>query len=141
MPSATHEKMVLAIERLFLEKYQLGTSTEWCVTVDHNKERYSPESIGRYRPDFHAWSMTQKRNIVGEAKVVDDLRTKRSQKQIKTFIKWLAEQDRSSVFVLCVSLGWVPDARCLIRCCQYAKDITIHLIDQTGFEHLYANQY
>ena len=141
MPSETHKKMVWAIEQLFLEKYQLGISKEWLVAVDHNEERHSPESIGGYRPDFHAWSMVQKRNIIGEAKVVDDLRAKRSQQQIKTFIRWLAEQGSDSVFVLCVSLGWVPDAKCLIRCCQYAKSVTIHLIDQTGFEHLYAYRH
>lgn len=139
MPSETHAQMVLAIKQLFLEQYVANNQQEWDITIDHHKHWNCPPIINGYKPDFYAWSLSNKLDIIGEAKVRDDLLTKHSNEQIASFLRYLKEQKNRSILILCVSLGWIPDAKNLIKSLKFKTNIVIHLIDQTGFEHYHAS--
>ena len=148
MPSESHKRKVVAIERFFTDKYATKTSRRWSMSIDHDNSRKSPPPpvINNHRPDFYANSRSPYAVVIGEAKSqYDDLtKSKRSNKQIQAFIHYLADmhehpqQPHDTALILCVALCDLTEARHFICTADRANVIPIHLIDETGFEHSHA---
>lgn len=112
-------------------------STNWNISIDLPYTRNKPISINGNIPDFCAWSAGS--NIIGEAKMPNDLLTNRSKMQIENFLDHLSSIQHDSVFLLCVTYYSVPDAKFLLRSIPSAQNTVVHLIDETYFNHLDAS--
>lgn len=144
MPSKNHQRRVLAIRHFFEEQYSSKGDKNWFITIDHERDNeLPPRLLGNHRPDFYAESLSPHTAIVGEAKSVNDF-NKKSQTQISGFIDYLAnrcthpKQPYEVALILCVAYKDINKAKRYLGSVQKAQDITIHLIDDSGFDHYYA---
>ncbi len=136
MESEEHMNMVKIIEKFFHRHYSSMLGTDWTVALDSPLSLHKPTSINGYIPDFEAWA--KQYYVIGEAKTPDDLNSKRSKVQIRTFITELANQNKECVFLLCVRLFSIPDAIHLFRSIPNSNKVKIHLLDTTEFDHFHV---
>lgn len=138
MVSKIHKEMTGAILEFVRQEYTGPDNQKWMVMVDGCPDWHPPPAVKGHRPDLYIQSKYSKVTIIGEAKTENDLMTPRSKNQIGGFIDYLVEREGQSIFILCVALNQVSNARYLIRSNEPVKRITTHLIDRSKYDHLHA---
>ena len=143
MPGESHKRKVKAIKIFFNKMYNFDVEKNWQIAVDHEGNReLSPPNFGNRRPDFYAKRWKPKAIVVGEAKSIGDFN--RSQEQVGEIISSLAEyhfhptQPWNTAMILCIALNDIPATVRYVQSIGQAGRIPIHIIDETGFEHLNA---
>ena len=135
MPSEEHFNLTKTIVDFFYRVYNPNNNKGWLLFCDHVANQWKPEPIQGFIPDFVAISNSH--HIIGEAKTPKDLLSQRSQMQVSTFYESLSRESKIGIFVLCVQLNSIPDAKFLIKTLLKDERVKIHLLDAGGYEHGY----
>ena len=114
--SNEHREMVLLMVKALQNRYiDIKVSSD----MQDRPEDYIPPIIGGYRPDIIAFY--GQKTLIGEAKTSKDIKAKRSNMQIKAFIK--SVQQRDSSFVLGIYGQEANHAKTILRfiSCELGK--------------------
>ncbi|WP_319526170.1 hypothetical protein [uncultured Desulfosarcina sp.] len=134
--SKKHNSLVIAIEK-WIEKNK-GGGDNTCLLTDSglSSSKSRPKPINGHVPDIYAENLTKERwIIIGEAKTARDLESKRSEKQIKEFLKYCASYP-GTLFILSVPWDTTIYARSLLKIFKKElgfPDLTTLVINELGF--------
>ena len=82
-----------------------------------------PPIINGFRPDVYAWKESDNSFVIAEAKTDNDLKNKRTDNQVKSFLNYL-EQKRNGFFILAVTGCRAGRAKTLLRFVRQITHVT-----------------
>ena len=146
--STLHRELVTCMANYVKENY-----SNFMIVTDLQEKPGddTPPNIDGYRPDLFAtlanspdflrtnkadnYRGKEKHYIIGEAKTPGDLKTKRSERQISSFLGYLNEQKVSS-FILSVPFNSATEAKSKLNLLY--KELNLSLNDCVVFDQIFA---
>ena len=146
--STLHQELVICMANYVEENY---SNTMIVTDLQEKPGDDIPPDIYGHRPDLYAtttnspdflrtnkvgnYRVKEKHYIIGEAKTPGDLKTKRSEKQISSFLGYLNEQKVSS-FILSVPFNTATEAKSKLNLLY--KELNLSLNDCVVFDQIFA---
>ena len=115
--SSYHTKMVEEVS-LWIKNYNPSTTDLMIFSDLPNTPRHKlPEIFNNFRPDVYARNLTSRNVFIGEAKTGPDLETPHSVRQIRSFLKYLSNEE-NSIFIIATSWEMIRCAKVLVSALQ-----------------------
>lgn len=118
--SEQHRNLVIRVVKVLEARYPLMS---FIADVQQKPGDEVPPIINGFRPDVYAWKESDNSFVIAEAKTNDDLKNKRTDNQIKSFLNYL-EQKRNGFFILSVTGCGANQAKTFLRFVRQVMHIT-----------------